>query len=190
MIKFNIGAGPTNFGPDWIHIGGGDYPHLVSPDISLDDIEENSVDIIYSSHMFEYCDREEGKRLMSKWFNKLKPGGVLRIAVPDFGAMAFLYMTGKAELKDIIGPLYGKMTMGTSKIYHKTVYDEKDLCDLLAKIGFISPHKYDYKDTEHGHIDDCSHAHLPHDPEAIASGNFTGNHTLISLNVEAIKPFK
>lgn len=190
MIKFNIGAGPTNFGVDWIHIGGGDYPHLVSPDISLDAIEENSIDIIYSSHMFEYCDREEGKRLMSKWFNKLKPGGVLRIAVPDFGAMAFLYMTGKAELKDIIGPLYGKMKMSTTTIYHKTVYDEKSLYILMSEIGFESILKYDYKKTEYGHIDDCSHAHLPHDPEAIASGNFTDKHTLISLNLEAVKPLK
>ena len=41
------------------HIDGGDYPHLDSNDIINLPYENNSVDLIYASHVIEYFDREE-----------------------------------------------------------------------------------------------------------------------------------
>lgn len=186
MTKITIGCGKTNMGPDWFHIG--NENHVQHHDINLELFENKTVDLIYSSHMLEYMDREQAKKLLTTWFNKLVSGGTIRLAVPDFHAMATLYIKGKIELKDILGPLYGKMYMNGELIYHKTTYDYIDLSELLREIGFNRIKRYDYKETDHGHIDDCSHAHLPHDPEAILSGNFTNQHTLISLNVQAIKP--
>ena len=34
-IKINMGCGWRNFGKDWVHIDGGDYPHLDSKDIFI-----------------------------------------------------------------------------------------------------------------------------------------------------------
>ena len=69
--------------------------------------------------------------------------------------------------------------MGDKKIYHKTVYDEYSLKRLLFENGFRNIDLYDWKDTDHSHIDDHSQAYLPHmDKE---------NGTLISLNVECTK---
>ena len=46
MIKINLGSGKGNFGSDWIHIDGGDYPHLDSKDIVNLPYENNSIDLI------------------------------------------------------------------------------------------------------------------------------------------------
>jgi len=178
-VKINIGCGWRNFGEEWTHIDGGDYSHLDHSDIFLKDYSDNSVDLIYSSHMIEYFDREEIIVLLEQWHRVLKPNGTLRIAVPDFTSMVELYTSDQIGLTNILGPLYGKMEMGDEVIYHKTVYDFWDLSEVLTYCGFKDVRKYDWTETEHSEFDDHSQAYIPHmDKE---------NGTLISLNVEATK---
>jgi len=109
MIKLNIGCGWRNFGNDWVHIDGGDYEHLDHHDVSKLPYADNSVDLIYSSHMIEYFDRQEIIDIIKEWHRVLKPNGILRIAVPDFYTMCLLYENGNINLNQILGPLYGKM---------------------------------------------------------------------------------
>ena len=118
MIKLNVGCGWRNFGSDWIHIDGGDYDHLDYKDITKLEFEDDSVDLIYASHVLEYFDINEAKEMIREWKRVLKPGGELRVAVPDFEAMSTLYHNGKVKLKHIIGPLYGRMPMRDKMIYH------------------------------------------------------------------------
>jgi predicted SAM-dependent methyltransferase len=180
-MKFNIGCGWRDFGKDWIHVDGGNYDHLHSQDIYLKDYDDNSVELIYASHFIEYFDRDEIKELLQCWERVLKSGGVLRIAVPNFGAIVSLYIKGyeSYQLEDFLGPLYGKMMMGKDTIYHKTAYDFNSLKKILENIGFKDVRHYDWRETEHAEFDDHSQAYLPHmDKE---------NGTLISLNVECTK---
>ena len=81
-----------------------------------------NIDLIYASHLIEYFDLDEVKELLNYWLLKLKKGGILRLAVPNFRAIAELYLSGIA-LEKFIGPLYGKMQMGNEIIYHKNTYD-------------------------------------------------------------------
>ena len=196
MIKLNIGCGWRNFGDEWIHIDGGDYPHVRHHDVTKLPYEDDSVDLIYTSHMFEYFDGEEGLDVLKEWFRVLKKGGTLRIAVPDFESMAKLYSEGKFPLQKFLGPLFGKMEMGmkggeTGKIiYHKTTYDFESLKELLEIIGFQNIKRYDWKTTPpHDKIDDHSQSYLPHEgfvpTEEKPFDKETGY--LISLNVEADK---
>ena len=98
MLKVNLGCGKRNFGEHWIHIDGSEYPHIHSHDIVNLPFNENSVDLIYASHVFEYFDREEAVDVLKKWHKKLKKGGVLRLAVPDFKAFSTLYLNGILSL--------------------------------------------------------------------------------------------
>ena len=174
-----MGCGWRNFGTEWIHIDGGDYPHLHSKDIAKLPFEDESVDLIYSSHVIEYFDREEIVQILREWNRVLKTNGVLRIAVPNFQAMAYLYLSRSYPLENFLGPLYGQMKMGEHSIYHKTVYDYESLEKLLLNNGFKSVCKYNWEDTEHSQFDDHSQAYLPHmDKE---------NGVLVSLNVECLK---
>ena len=179
-MKINLGCGHRNFGKDWIHIDGGDYPHLDSNDIITLPFEDNSVDLIYASHVIEYFDREEITLILLGWKDKLKSGGTLRLAVPNFEVMSRLYQEGKYPLDRFLGPLYGKMPMGDEIIYHKTVYDFKSLKKILLDVGFNNINRYDWRDYDiHIKNDDHSQSYLPKmDKE---------KGTLISLNIETTK---
>ena len=180
MIKINMGCGWRNFGEEWVHIDGGDYSHLDHNSITeLSNFEDNSVDLIYSSHVISYFDKESVKGLLLEWKRILKHDATLRIAVPDFKAISTLYIKKNLSIDKFLGPLYGKMKMKNSTIYHKTCYDFKSLSFLLTELGFRDICLYDWSSTDHSHFDDHSQAYIPHMDKV--------NGTLISLNVECKK---
>lgn len=181
MIKLHIGCGKRNFGPDWIHIDKceNEYDHIINYDITNLPYKENEIDIIYASHVIEYFDQHEIFYVLKDWYSKLKQDGILRLAVPNFEIICKLYLSGKYGLEKFTGPLYGRMYSGNDLIYHKMVYDQKTLTKLLESCGFRNVRWWYHSEVEHGHIDDHSHAYLPHmDKE---------NGTLISLNLECNK---
>ena len=192
MVKLNLGCGNRNFGTDWTHIDGAEYPHVDSHNVISLDYRDKSVDLIYASHLIEYFDRVEIVQILKEWKRVLRIDGMLRIAVPDFYQMAKLYLVDSYDLEKFLGPLYGKMQMEkktidsdyvskieSQTIYHKTVYDFDNLKELLEEVGFRNVNKYDWRETEHSEFDDHSQAYIPHmDKE---------NGTLISLNVECLK---
>ena len=178
-MKLHLGCGKRDFGEEWTHIDGGNHEHLHSQDITKLPFESDTAELVYASHVLEYFDREEGEKVLREWKRVLSPKGVLRIAVPDFEAMARMYVETSTSLDKFLGPLYGRMDMGDTKIYHKTVYDEYSLKALLFKNGFRNIALYNWRDTEHSRVDDHSQAYLPHmDKE---------NGTLISLNIQCQK---
>ena len=84
IMKVHIGCGKRNFGDDWHHIDGTSYQHVKSNDIKNIPFKENTVDLIYASHVFEYFDREQASDVLQIWKKCLKPGGIIRLAVPNF----------------------------------------------------------------------------------------------------------
>ena len=111
MIKLHLGCGKKDFGPEWTHIDGGDFSHLHSHDITNIPFEDNTVSLIYASHVFEYFDREEAVVVLNEWRRVLKPDGNLRIAVPDFKSICELYLHKNTPIEKFLGPIYGKMKM-------------------------------------------------------------------------------
>lgn len=160
IIKVNLMCGRRNFGKDWIHIDGQNYPHTDSSDIYLQGYKD--IDLIYCSHGIAYFDREEIIPLLKTWHKKLKKGGILRLSTPDWDVL-------RTFSEPMLGPLYGKMN--EPPIYHKTVYTENELSNRLRVCGFNFVKRYDHKTTEHQHFDDHAAAYY--------------NGILISLNLEA-----
>ena len=179
MIKLHLGCGKRNFGTDWIHIDGSLYDHITYHNIIKLPFDDNSVDLIYASHVLEYFDRDEVISVLNEWERVLKLNGILRLAVPDFRAMVKLYTNGYS-LDKFLGPIFGKWKMTESEtIYHKTVYDYESLEKVLKNVGFSKIKFWNWKETDHANFDDYSQAYIPHmDKE---------NGILISLNIEAIK---
>jgi predicted SAM-dependent methyltransferase len=187
VIKLHLGCGKKNFGDEWDHIDGSKYSHIKSHDIINLPYEENTVDLIYASHVFEYFDRDEATSVLQKWKKVLKDNGTLRLAVPDFEACAKLYTNKNVPLSKFVGMFYGKWNMdlenmdscNQNPIYHKTIYDYNSLYKVLDDNGFSNIKRWEWREVDHGHIDDYSQAYLPHmDKE---------NGTLVSLNVECYK---
>ena len=184
-MKLHLGCGKRRL-PGYTHVDLAGFDHIDHRhDIAtLPMFEDNSVDLIYSSHTLEYFDRVQVIPVLEEWRRVLKPGGTLRLAVPDFEALAQVYAKNK-ELGQIVGPLYGRWPVpGTDLVvYHKTVYDFPSLRSVLEDAGFAGVRKWDWREVFTGEIkghDDFSQAYLPHmDKE---------HGKLVSLNVEADKP--
>lgn len=182
-MKLHLGCG-KRFLPGFVHVDLDDHPHIDHRHRidALPMFNTDSAALIYTSHCFEYFDRNEARTALEEWHRVLEPGGILRLAVPDFEALVEIYRnTGQLDL--ILGPLYGRVEIegpdGAQVLYHRTVYDFAGLQTLLEECGFSNVHRYDWRQTVHRDHDDHSQAYIPHmDKE---------NGRLISLNVEAEK---
>lgn len=108
----------------------------------------------------------------------LKSGGIVRIAVPNFEAVAKAYVEKTVPLEKLWSSLNGSQRHPYDFHYH--CYDFDHLKADLELVGFKDVRWYDWRKTEHADIDDYSQAYYPHlDKE---------NGILLSLNVEATKP--
>jgi predicted SAM-dependent methyltransferase len=84
-LKLHLGCG-ERYLPGYTHIDLDNYPHInYRHDVhDLSMFEDETVDEIYCSHTFEYFDRKEAEDVLHEWYRVLRPGGILRVAVPDF----------------------------------------------------------------------------------------------------------
>lgn len=178
--KLHLGCGRRCI-PGFFHIDILPAPHvdLVGPVERLTGFSDASVDLIYASHVLEHFSRKQYREVLIEWHRVLAPGGVLRLAVPDFAACARLYY--EQGLRDGLTGLVGLIVGGQRDEfdYHKMVFDESLLRADLLGIGFREVRRWDWRLTEHASVDDYSQAYLPHMDKK--SG------TLMSLNIEAVR---
>jgi predicted SAM-dependent methyltransferase len=169
----------------YVHVDLADYPHIDHRhDIrTLPMFPDSSLNGIYASHSLEYFDRVEVVEVLAEWRRVLRPGGFLRLAVPDFAALNAVYAeTG--DIAQVLGPIYGRWSPTPGLvIYHKTAYDAASLTAVLKEAGFVGVRPWDWRQVftgENAGFDDYSQAYSPHmDKE---------NGRLMSLNLEADKP--
>jgi predicted SAM-dependent methyltransferase len=176
-IKLHIGCG-ERYIPGFTHIDVRKFPRVdyVTSADKLDMFKDNSVDLIYACHVLEHFRRNQIENVLKEWYRVLKPGGTLRIAVPDLEKLVEVYLNTK-NLQLILGPLVGRQDYPENT--HYIVFDYSSLSKLLEKVGFKKIRRYDWRETIHKDYDDFSQAYIPHmDKE---------KGVLISLNLEAEK---
>jgi SAM-dependent methyltransferase len=122
----------------------------------------NSIAAIYGSHVLEHLYRSDAIRLLAESKRVLKPGGILRLVVPDVQTMARNYLATKDAqredrldenavpaadvLNDQLGfrsptPPSGSFVFKFYAIWkdfhhHKWMYDSHSLAKLMAEAGF------------------------------------------------------
>ena len=87
--------------------------------------EENSIDKILAEHVWEHLTEEEGKLAFQHCYTYLKPGGFLRVAVPD----------GYNPSEEYINYVKPGGT-GNGADDHKILYNYKLMSGFLHEIGF------------------------------------------------------
>jgi len=183
-MKIHLGCWHRQI-PGFMHVDLCDMPHIdhQSRIDQLPFLPDSSAHLVYCSHAFEYFDRQQAPVVLAEWWRVLAPGGVLRLAVPDFRALMEIYRE-TADISRVLGPLYGRMSIqtntGEAVLYHRTAYDFESLRSVLVNSSFRDVRLWDWRATEHAHVDDHSQAYFPHMQKE------TGR--LVSLNVEATKP--
>lgn len=110
----------------------------------IDMFASGSAELVYSRHMLEHLDPDDGRRTLRAWFDLLQPGGVLNVIVPDVLFHA-RQMLGLAE-----GPFENQLEHawagfwgwrdegrgGSREDAHRWGYSERSLTLELIEAGF------------------------------------------------------
>ncbi|MCL2338629.1 MAG: methyltransferase domain-containing protein [Proteobacteria bacterium] len=146
--KLHIGC-MNHYKPGWINIDNNSYDNCKKLDMCCDvlrgiPIESDTVAFIYHEHLLEHFTPEQSRAFLSECMRVLKPGGVMRIAVPD--VMEIIRMCTNpdvfAEFKWIRDKYkYGDLTpIGALNANfrwwgHQWLYDWEELLRRFSEIG-------------------------------------------------------
>lgn len=130
-LKLNIGGGDPNSdryiereGYTLVdrHVGKEAYPL---------DYPDGCADEILASHVLEHFPYEQVQDVVNEWARVLKPGGLLKIAVPDLAWILKHY--GKKHPFNLQGFMYGGHT--DENDHHKSAFDADTLKQILSTAG-------------------------------------------------------
>jgi SAM-dependent methyltransferase len=157
-VKLHLGSGDLRF-LGWANL---DLQHGHDLRRGLPEWEAGSVEAVYSCHLLEHLSHEEGERLLREVHRVLRPGGVVRVGVPDFRLFARAYLDGDEAFSRLYferycGPASGlpgdapiEVNPGHFERYgaigallavvhgwgHRAIYDEEVLRRALVAAGF------------------------------------------------------
>jgi len=119
-LKVILGAGPTDF-RGWLQTDK-EILDVTSPSDWSALFELGSIDSLLSEHMLEHLSEKEGQIALSECHRYLKPGGYLRIAVPDG------YRRDPVYVAEASPPHDG----------HQMLYNVDTLTAALQRVGFTT----------------------------------------------------
>lgn len=178
MIKINLGCGERPI-KGFLNVDARKIKGIEFPNTRIENMpcfKNDYADHIYACHVLEHLPRTMTFRVLCEWNRVLKPGGTLRLAVPDWDATVRYYRkTG--DMENVLNWVYGGREHPEN--WHYRIFNFSSLKTLLWESGFKRIKRYDWRTTEHARHDDFSKAYLPH--MDVKRG------ILMSLNVECVK---
>ncbi len=168
----NLGCG-YNYHPDWTNV---DFIQTGENVIQFDltkgiPFEDNLFDVVYHSHLLEHFPKRFAPVFIKECYRVLKPGGVIRVVVPDLEQIAKLYLenlqmaikgdeSAKVKYEWILLELFDQMVRNVSGgemyefwrqyplpcedfIYQRFGFEAKKAIEEIRKYGnIISPKDY------------------------------------------------
>ena len=140
MLKLNLGCGAFPLqGYENLDRKNGDEIYPL-------EYATGSADEIRASHVLEHFGHRDTQHIIAEWVRVLKPGGILKIAVPDFEKIAQRYLDGKQQPTE--GYLMGGQVDADD--YHHALFDREQLESALRDAGLDSIQEW--RDSD----EDCS----------------------------------
>jgi len=150
-LKLNIGSFTVMFHHGWINtdvvpldqFASVHQYKFVQHDIrTAFPFEENSVDLIVSSHVLEHINQQEGQAFLTELYRIMKPGATARITVPDTETLVDLYRKKQLYIFDEINDGCRNAQFESGKLWsllfegHRIAYDYDGLKKLGNSVGF------------------------------------------------------
>ena len=175
-VNLHLGCGSINH-PKFINVDGIPAPHIhyVRNINDLSPFKDESVDLIYASHCLEHFPHAVIQKMLEEWYIKLKKNGILRLSVPDFDLLLYIYKENHNNLDTIILPLFGGQDYKFN--FHKTIFTKSSLTTLLKNAGFRDVCEWKHGLTDLTSFDDWSGRKI----------TINSKEYFVSLNIEAIK---
>jgi SAM-dependent methyltransferase len=105
-------------------------------------LHSSTIDFIYSSHFFEHLFKDDATNLLKACAQALKPGGLIRISIPDLAYAISLYGLGrKTEMLEDYFFVSGR---GSYLARHKYMYDFDLIKTALEQAGFSGVTRCEY----------------------------------------------
>jgi predicted SAM-dependent methyltransferase len=121
----------------WEAYRSGDFARLHYLDLTQPlPYPDGAFEAAFGSHVLEHLTPDEGERLLLELHRVLRPGGILRIAVPDLDAVVASYSPDDADAF-LFGLLQGR-ERSTSRHRHWWHYNEQSLRAALESAGFVA----------------------------------------------------
>lgn len=127
-IRLNLGAGRTVI-PGFTSVDIKDGKHVYP----LTDYADNSVSEIYASHVLEHFGAEDTIKVVREWVRVLKPGGRIRIAVPDIDKAQKMLQEGKISFNLFEGYIVGGRTDENDR--HGAIFNAQKLAAIMHYAG-------------------------------------------------------
>ncbi|HUC31461.1 MAG TPA: methyltransferase domain-containing protein [Candidatus Paceibacterota bacterium] len=139
MKLVNIGCG-HHYHSDWINLD-----LYRSKFVTYHDIKNklpfpaNDVDVVYDSHLLEHITKKEAKRFIDDCYRILKPGGIMRVAIPDMEMICREYLSNldkgfdRGDQKAILNYMWNKIELFDQVIRRK---NGGEMLDTIKKGEF------------------------------------------------------
>lgn len=141
-LKLNLGCADRPR-KGWINVDALRFPGV---DILLDlrrrlPFVDDSAGFIFMEHVLEHFDLDDARRLLSECHRVLKPGGVMRLVVPDGEKYLRAYSEGNIRLIGQLRPGASTSMMAINDVFlqgwqHKFTYDFETLALVCGEAGF------------------------------------------------------
>ena len=96
---------------------------------------EDSLEELFSAHLVEHFPQEQLEReVLPYWRSRIRPGGTLRMVLPDAGAMLEGFASGDIPWDELREVLYGGQEYEGD--FHFNMYRTDTLAELLGGAGF------------------------------------------------------
>lgn len=171
--RLHLGCGRTIL-PGWLNV---DLVGRQAVDLALDlrkpfPFPDRSIDAVFHEHLIEHLTYQDAVALLSECARVLRPGGVLRVSVPDFRRYLYSYVHGTDFIETVRPGRFSPLIALSEVAYcygHRSLWDAQTLSKVLETLG-LTPAETSFGQSR---LEPC--------PDQASRANET-------LYVEAIKP--
>jgi len=106
----------------------------------LPQYNDNTIEEIRASHLLEHFGIHEIIPVLAEWYRVLQPGGIIKLAVPDFDIIR--------KCDNVMWPLYLMGGQTDEDDYHKSVFTKDLLEALLTDVGFVDIKEWESEEKD------------------------------------------